>query len=314
MRYGELKRQIQKLLRDETTATGYLIDDMVNQYLEDIGNKVPFPELQRELTISYAGASTHDFDEITQPLAASVLTITSVTVGDGGNIIIYGIDSTTGRLASETIAINDNGTIAGTTSFSEISRIRQTLATNAVITVKDASGVLLATLPATTVEVNNDKKTYNILDIRDPDGAGTMLTILPLVIFDKAQVKQDNSTGYPRIARILDDHTLVVWPYGSSTTWYSKIRLDHPTVLTSSDELLMAPDGLSTVRNGVLAELMLYKDDSRYGNYQSKYEKGLRDLNAKYIHPEGLDMRMQSGTPNYRNSSWERIFGDYING
>jgi hypothetical protein len=149
----------------------------------------------------------------------------------------------------------------------------------------------------------------SIIAIRDPNGIGGDVAIIDSEIFDRAQIDQTSTSGYPKCAIPLSSTKLKVYPYGSLTTWEISYHKDHFDFTADSQTMTMPDTAFKTVCDGVIAELLAYKDDDRVSYYEAKYADGVNRLKRARI-SDNRDLRMQPGTPNMTNADWERIFGD----
>jgi len=152
-------------------------------------------------------------------------------------------------------------------------------------------------------------KTSNIIDIRDPNGSQRALTLLDNRLFDRIQVDQSSTSGYPEYYRIKDETSIHLYPYGSATTYEMKYYKSAADFTANSQTFPLSRVAYKAVRDGVVAEVLTYKDDDRDRIYQAKYNKGVGQLRKFHLNVDE-DYRMQPGYGDLTNSDFERIFGD----
>lgn len=102
------------------------------------------------VVVNGSRAETGKDGDITQPLAASVLTVTSDNAADVGILVdIWGLDGV-GAVLKETLTTNGTTPVTGTTSFTEVLAAKARTALAGTLDVDDDDPVTLLTLTGTT--------------------------------------------------------------------------------------------------------------------------------------------------------------------
>lgn len=169
---------------------------------------------------------------------------------------------------------------------------------------------LSKTIP-TTQEVNFSAtagmNTYRIMDIRDPDGIGGQVQIVPNQFLDEIQIDQDSTSGHPKVAKIKNEKSLLVYPYGSSSVWeitYYKDPNNSTDFSAFSQTFPLSREAEMVLANGIIAEMLYYKDDDRAPRYEAKYEQGKRELRQRYDNPNGFHSMLPGNGLQISSADW----------
>lgn len=198
--YGEHTKQINVSVADGTTAGTKLVsigfedvletqdnlagdtmfsltyDDGTDGWDTATGQVIAGGHIVVNGTRTEAGKSA----DITQPLAASVLTISSDSVADVGILVdIYGLDGG-GAVIKETLTTNGTTDVTGTTSFTSVLAAKARTDPAGTLTLEDDDPVALLTLTSTTPKggVDGQDMYANGVVTVVADGAATQALIV----------------------------------------------------------------------------------------------------------------------------------------